>query len=310
MFLEIRNLSKKYDKKIALENINISLEKGKILCILGPSGCGKSSILKLIGGFLKADTGKIYLEDRDISNIEAAEREIATVFQSYGLFPNMNVIENVSYGLKFRYRDKKKIREIALEMIEKVGLLGYEKKSVLSLSGGEQQRVALARSLVIKPKLLLLDEPFSNLDAKLRVQMQEQVKNLQREFGISMIFVTHDQAEAFSIADEIVLMNKGQIVQIDKVMNLYNYPKNRFALEFIGKANIFEEGYLRPEMIEMVEKEGKEAVIKDIIFKGDILELILDLENIKNLKMQVLNRKQTYEIGERIYIKYEMENIE
>lgn len=310
MFLEIRNLSKKYDKKIALENINISLEKGKILCILGPSGCGKSSILKLIGGFLKADTGKIYLEDRDISNIEAAEREIATVFQSYGLFPNMNVIENVSYGLKFRYRDKKKIGEIALEMIEKVGLLGYEKKSVLSLSGGEQQRVALARSLVIKPKLLLLDEPFSNLDAKLRVQMQEQVKNLQREFGISMIFVTHDQAEAFSIADEIVLMNKGQIVQIDKVMNLYNYPKNRFALEFIGKANIFEEGYLRPEMIEMVEKEGKEAVIKDIIFKGDILELILDLENIKNLKMQVLNRKQTYEIGERIYIKYEMENIE
>lgn len=310
MFLEIRNLSKKYDKKIAVENINISLEKGKILCILGPSGCGKSSILKLIGGFLKADTGKIYLEDRDISNIEAAEREIATVFQSYGLFPNMNVIENVSYGLKFRYRDKKKIREIALEMIEKVGLLGYEKKSVLSLSGGEQQRVALARSLVIKPKLLLLDEPFSNLDAKLRVQMQEQVKNLQREFGISMIFVTHDQAEAFSIADEIVLMNKGQIVQIDKVMNLYNYPKNRFALEFIGKANIFEEGYLRPEMIEMVEKEGKEAVIKDIIFKGDILELILDLENIKNLKMQVLNRKQTYEIGERIYIKYEMENIE
>lgn len=251
MFLDIKNLSKRYDKKSAIENINIELEKGKILCILGPSGCGKSTILKSIGGFLNLDTGSIILDGKEISKLDAADREVATVFQSYALFPNMNVIENVSYGLKFRYKDKRKIRELALEMIEKVGLEGYEKKEISSLSGGEQQRVAFARSLVIRPKLLLLDEPFSNLDAKLRVQMQAQIKKLQREFDISMIFVTHDQAEAFSIADKIILMNKGNIIQVDTPIDLYNTPKDRFSLEFIGKANIYGDKYIRPEMIEI-----------------------------------------------------------
>ena len=280
MFLDIKNLSKRYDKKSAIENINIELEKGKILCILGPSGCGKSTILKSIGGFLNLDTGSIILDGKEISKLDAADREVATVFQSYALFPNMNVIENVSYGLKFRYKDKRKIRELALEMIEKVGLEGYEKKEISSLSGGEQQRVAFARSLVIRPKLLLLDEPFSNLDAKLRIQMQAQIKKLQREFDISMIFVTHDQAEAFSIADKIILMNKGNIIQVDTPIDLYNTPKDRFSLEFIGKANIYGDKYIRPEMIEIL-KDGEEAIVKNISFKGDIIDLAVDTKENK-----------------------------
>lgn len=308
MFLDIKNLSKRYDKKSAIENINIELEKGKILCILGPSGCGKSTILKSIGGFLNLDTGSIILDGKEISKLDAADREVATVFQSYALFPNMNVIENVSYGLKFRYKDKRKIRELALEMIEKVGLEGYEKKEISSLSGGEQQRVAFARSLVIRPKLLLLDEPFSNLDAKLRVQMQAQIKKLQREFDISMIFVTHDQAEAFSIADKIILMNKGNIIQVDTPIDLYNTPRDRFSLEFIGKANIYGDKYIRPEMIEIL-KDGEEAIVKNISFKGDIIDLAVDTKEVKGLKIQILNRKQNYNIGDKIYIKYEMEDL-
>jgi hypothetical protein len=308
LFLDIKNLSKRYDKKSAIENINIELEKGKILCILGPSGCGKSTILKSIGGFLNLDTGSIILDGKEISKLDATDREVATVFQSYALFPNMNVIENVSYGLKFRYKDKRKIRELALEMIEKVGLEGYEKKEISSLSGGEQQRVAFARSLVIRPKLLLLDEPFSNLDAKLRVQMQAQIKKLQREFDISMIFVTHDQAEAFSIADKIILMNKGNIIQVDTPIDLYNTPKDRFSLEFIGKANIYGDKYIRPEMIEIL-KDGEEAIVKNISFKGDIIDLVVDTKEVKGLKIQILNRKQNYNIGDKIYIKYEMEDL-
>lgn len=308
MFLDIKNLSKRYDKKSAIENINIELEKGKILCILGPSGCGKSTILKSIGGFLNLDTGSIILDGKEISKLDAADREVATVFQSYALFPNMNVIENVSYGLKFRYKDKRKIRELALEMIKKVDLEGYEKKEISSLSGGEQQRVAFARSLVIRPKLLLLDEPFSNLDAKLRVQMQAQIKKLQREFDISMIFVTHDQAEAFSIADKIILMNKGNIIQVDTPIDLYNTPKDRFSLEFIGKANIYGDKYIRPEMIEIL-KDGEEAIVKNISFKGDIIDLAVDTKEVKGLKIQILNRKQNYNIGDKIYIKYEMEDL-
>ena len=308
MFLEIKGLSKKYDKKIAVNTVDISLKEGKILCVLGPSGCGKSTILKMVGGFVKPDSGSIILDGKHITRLEAQDRQTATVFQSYGLFPNMTVLENVSYGLKFRYKDKKKIREAALDMIERVGLKSYEKKPVTNLSGGEQQRVALARSLVIKPKLLLLDEPLSNLDAKLRVQMQEEIKSLQREFKITTIFVTHDQSEAFSLADEVVLMNKGEISQTGSPESLYNEPENEFALNFIGQANIIDKKYVRPEMICFSDK-GKNALIKDIVFKGSFYELYLGTEDGLNLKMQVLNRKDEYKIGDTLRVEYKLEEI-
>lgn len=308
MFLEIKGLSKKYDKKIAVNTVDISLKEGKILCVLGPSGCGKSTILKMVGGFVKPDSGSIILDGKDITRLEAQDRQTATVFQSYGLFPNMTVLENVSYGLKFRYKDKKKIKEAALDMIERVGLKSYEKKPVTNLSGGEQQRVALARSLVIKPKLLLLDEPLSNLDAKLRVQMQEEIKSLQREFKITTIFVTHDQSEAFSLADEVVLMNKGEISQTGSPESLYNEPENEFALNFIGQANIIDKKYVRPEMICFSDK-GRNALIKDIVFKGSFYELYLGTEDGLNLKMQVLNRKDEYKIGDTLRVEYKLEEI-
>ena len=308
MFLEIKGLSKKYDKKIAVNTVDISLKEGKILCVLGPSGCGKSTILKMVGGFVKPDSGSIILDGKDITRLEAQDRQTATVFQSYGLFPNMTVLENVSYGLKFRYKDKKKIKEAALDMIERVGLKSYEKKPVTNLSGGEQQRVALARSLVIKPKLLLLDEPLSNLDAKLRVQMQEEIKSLQREFKITTIFVTHDQSEAFSLADEVVLMNKGEISQTRSPESLYNEPENEFALNFIGQANIIDKKYVRPEMICFSDK-GRNALIKDIVFKGSFYELYLGTEDGLNLKMQVLNRKDEYKIGDTLRVEYKLEEI-
>lgn len=308
MFLEIKGLSKKYDKKIVVNTVDISLKEGKILCVLGPSGCGKSTILKMVGGFVKPDSGSIILDGKDITRLEAQDRQTATVFQSYGLFPNMTVLENVSYGLKFRYKDKKKIKEAALDMIERVGLKSYEKKPVTNLSGGEQQRVALARSLVIKPKLLLLDEPLSNLDAKLRVQMQEEIKSLQREFKITTIFVTHDQSEAFSLADEVVLMNKGEISQTGSPESLYNEPENEFALNFIGQANIIDKKYVRPEMICFSDK-GRNALIKDIVFKGSFYELYLGTEDGLNLKMQVLNRKDEYKIGDTLRVEYKLEEI-
>lgn len=192
MFLEIKNITKKYGEKTAVDNVSFSLEEGRLLTLLGPSGCGKTTILRAIGGFLKLDQGSILLNGQDISPISPEERGVATVFQSYGLFPNMKVYENVAYGLKFRGIRKKEARNMAYDFLNKVHLEEEGEKYPSQLSGGQQQRVALARSLIIKPKLLLLDEPLSNLDAKLREQMREEIRQVQQEFGVTMIFVTHD----------------------------------------------------------------------------------------------------------------------
>lgn len=200
MYLRIENLRKIFEENRGIEKIDFSIEKGELISLLGPSGCGKTTLLNIIGGFLKPDNGKIYLEDRDITDIPPEKRDISTVFQSYALFPHMNVLENIKYGLKYKKLTKKEQNELALEYLKIVGLDGYEKKSIQELSGGQQQRVALARALVLYPKVLLLDEPFSNLDAKLKISMREELKELQKNLKISMIFVTHDQEEALSIS--------------------------------------------------------------------------------------------------------------
>ncbi len=307
MYLRMEKINKAYDGRPAISDIDMDLERGKLLCLLGPSGCGKSTILKAVGGFLKVDSGRIFLDDIDITQLPPEQRDVSTVFQSYGLFAHMNVIDNITYGLKFRGLNKRQRLDSAMDMMDKVGLTGYEKKSVSQLSGGEQQRVALARSLVVRPKLLLLDEPLSNLDAKLRITMREEIKRIQREFDITTVFVTHDQAEAFEIGDKIVLLNRGRIVQTATPRELYDVPEDEFALHFIGESNLLPGGYVRPERIR-ISKQGKEALIAKIVFKGDQLDLLLETED-GLLRATELNRGQDYREGDRVYIDYEKKRL-
>lgn len=268
MYLKIENISKIFEKGRGVKNISFQLEKGELVSFLGPSGCGKTTLLNIIGGFVKNDSGSIYLEDKDITEYPPEKREIVTVFQNYALFPHMNVVENVKYGLKYRGYNKEEQIKLAKEYLKIVGLEGYEKNSVGELSGGQQQRVALARALVLQPKILLLDEPFSNLDAKLKIAMREEIKELQKRLGISMIFVTHDQEEALSISDRIVVMSNGEIVQIGKPEEIYYSPKNRYVAEFIGKINFLEIGNKRPEEIKMRRNNSGDAVILNREFMG------------------------------------------
>lgn len=309
MFLEVKNISKKYEDKYAIKDVSFSLEKGKFLCLLGPSGSGKSTILHSIGGFIKHE-GEIILDGKSIKNLSPEDRDVSTVFQSFGLFPHMNVLKNVMYGLKFKEKDKsKKEKEAeAREVLRIVGLNGYEKRYPSELSGGEKQRVALARSLVVRPKILLMDEPLSALDAKLRSEMQFEIRRIQREFNITTIFVTHDQKEAFVMADEIIIINHGELVAKGAPQDIYNHPKNEFTLDFIGNKNIIKGKYVRPEKISP-DANGEEFVIKDITFNGETIEL--DIENEKNkLEMLILNDDVDYQIGDKIKVKYEMEDID
>lgn len=248
MFLEVNNISKKYGDKYAIKDVNFTLEKGKFLCLLGPSGSGKSTILHSIGGFIK-HSGEIILDGENITNYPPEERDVSTVFQSFGLFPHMTVLKNVMYGLKFKYKDKPKKERVkmATETLEIVGLGDYLSRYPDELSGGEKQRVALARSLVVKPKLLLMDEPLSSLDAKLREEMQFEIRKIQRDFNITTIFVTHDQKEAFVMADDILIINKGEIENHGAPREIYNNPNNKFTLDFIGQKNIVGDKYVRPE---------------------------------------------------------------
>lgn len=309
MFLEVKNISKKYEDKYAIKDVSFSLEKGKFLCLLGPSGSGKSTILHSIGGFIKHE-GEIILDGKSIKNLSPEDRDVSTVFQSFGLFPHMNVLKNVMYGLKFKEKDKsKKEKEAeAREVLRIVGLNGYEKRYPSELSGGEKQRVALARSLVVRPKILLMDEPLSALDAKLRSEMQFEIRRIQREFNITTIFVTHDQKEAFVMADEIIIINHGELVAKGAPQAIYNHPKNEFTLDFIGNKNIIKGKYVRPEKIRP-DANGEEFVIKDITFNGETIEL--DIENDEHkLEMLILNDDVNYQIGEKIKVKYEMEDID
>lgn len=276
MFLEIKNLTKKYGDFYAIKDINFSLEKGELLCLLGPSGCGKSTILKGIGGFIEVH-GNIILNGVDITHIPPEKRGVATVFQSLGLFPHMNVLENIKYGLKFNGTPKNKRDEMAEEMLKTLGLEGFGKRMINELSGGQRQRVALGRSMIVGPELLLLDEPLSSLDAKLQKSMRQEIRDFQKKFDITTIFVTHNQEEAFEIADKIILLNEGKIMQTGVAKEIYEHPANEFVLDFIGSSNTLDDGYARPEDITLNSGSTK-ARIKNIIFKGSFTEVILDTQ--------------------------------
>lgn len=308
MYLEIKNLSKKYGDSYAVKDISFGLEEGKFLCLLGPSGSGKSTILHSIGGFLD-HKGEIIIDGEGISHKSPEERDVATVFQSYAIFPHMNVLENVMYGLKFKAKglSKREKRERALEVIEKVGLKGFERRYESELSGGQKQRVALARSLVVKPKLLLMDEPLSALDYNLRNKMQEEIKRIQKDFKITTIFVTHDRNEAFAMADEIIILKEGRLIEKASPEDVYNQPKDDFTLNFMGKANMVGGGFVRPEKIREDDK-GEEFTIKDLRFEGDRIRIFLKRDN-KELEMIKLNDGKKYKIGEKIKVTYRIEEI-
>ena len=305
--IEFRNIVKSFDGQVVLKGINLNIYENEFVTLLGPSGCGKTTLLRILGGFLDADEGSVMFDGEEISHTPAYKRELNTVFQKYALFPHLNVYDNIAFGLKIKKMSKDIIDQKVMKMLKLIGLEGYEKKNVTLLSGGQQQRVAIARALVNEPKVLLLDEPLAALDLKLRKEMQYELKRIQQEVGITFIFVTHDQEEALTMSDKIVVMRGGEILQVGSPEDIYNEPANRYVANFIGESNIlpgimledykvrFDDidfdcvdfGYrpnepvdvvIRPEDIDIVEVEkGKmTGEVLSVLFKGVHYEIMVE----------------------------------
>lgn len=325
--IELKNISKNFEDQQVLKGIDLNIYENEFLTLLGPSGCGKTTLLRIIGGFEELSNGQLIFDGKDISKVPPYKREVNTVFQKYALFPFLNVADNIAFGLNLKKMDKDVIEKKVSKMLELVGLKGFEKRDVTLLSGGQQQRVAIARALVNEPKVLLLDEPLGALDAKLRKDMQTELKKIQKEVGITFIFVTHDQEEALSMSDTIVVLNDGVIQQIGTPMDIYNEPQNRFVAEFIGESNIIEgnmikdclvnfdgidwecvdkgfkdnediEVVLRPEDMDVVEPEaGKvSGIIISKVFMGVHYEYLVETKN-RNYKVHTT---ENYEIGKKV----------
>ena len=295
--LKLININKKYGDVSALSSINFEVNDGEFFSLLGPSGSGKTTCLKVIAGFEIPDTGEINLFNKDVSSIPPFNRDVNTVFQDYALFPHMNVRDNIAYSLKIKKIPKNDQERLIEEILSIVKLHGYEKRKPSELSGGQRQRVALARSLINKPKVLLLDEPLGALDLKLREQMQIELKNLQRQFQITFIYVTHDQQEAMSMSDRIAIFNEGRVEQIDTPNNIYNKPKTAFVADFIGTTSIiskqdslkyfnYENSFsLRPEFISIDSSENHdfniEAQISDVQYQGSFYKILFKVASLE-----------------------------
>ena len=279
--IELKNLSKNFGDNQVLKGIDLNIYENEFLTLLGPSGCGKTTILRIIAGFEEPSHGQVMFNGEDIAKVPAYKREVNTVFQKYALFPFLNVHDNVAFGLNLKKKDKKEIDEKVTKMLALVGLAGFGNRDITSLSGGQQQRVAIARALVNEPKVLLLDEPLAALDAKLRKGMQAELKKIQKEVGITFIFVTHDQEEALSISDTIVVMNDGIIQQIGTPMDIYNEPQNRFVANFIGESNIIE-GVMPKDCLvvfddvqwECVDKGFKENENIEVVLRPEDMQVV------------------------------------
>ena len=312
MIIDLKNISVSFDGQPILKDLNLYIRDGEFITLLGPSGCGKTTTLRIIAGFLEPDSGEVIFEGKAINGVPAYKRQVNTIFQRYALFPHLNVYENIAFGLKQQKKSKQEIRSTVEEMLALVNLKGFEKRNINSLSGGQQQRVAIARALAVKPRVLLLDEPLGALDLKLRKDMQVELKNIQKRLGITFIYVTHDQEEALSMSDTIVVMNAGEIQQIGTPTDIYNEPKNAFVADFIGESNIVDgimhsdfsvefqgikfqcvdKGFgkdepvdvvVRPEDVDIVApEEGMlKGVVTSVTFKGVHYEIIVDIDGFK-----------------------------
>ena len=246
--IELKNIFVSFGEEKVLDGLNLDIRDKEFITLLGPSGCGKTTTLRIIAGFLDADQGNVIFEDKKINGVPSYKRQVNTIFQRYALFPHLNVYENVAFGLRVKKLKENEIKDIVTEMLHLVNLDGFEKRSISTLSGGQQQRVAIARAIANKPKVLLLDEPLAALDLKLRKDMQKELRRIQRQLGITFVFVTHDQEEALTMSDRVVVMNKGKIQQIGTPQDIYNEPQNAFVADFIGESNILD-GVMRDDFV-------------------------------------------------------------
>ncbi|OPJ59190.1 spermidine/putrescine import ATP-binding protein PotA [Clostridium oryzae] len=325
--IQLRNVTKKYDENVVLKNLNLTVRRNEFITLLGPSGCGKTTTLNIIAGFEDVDDGEVIFEENNINTLPPYKRQINTVFQKYALFTHMNIYENIAFGLRIKKVNEKTIKDKVNKMLKLVDLEGFEKRWPDSLSGGQQQRIAIARALVNEPKVLLLDEPLGALDLKLRKEMQLELKKIQQKLGITFVFVTHDQEEALTMSDTIVVMNKGIIQQIGTPEDVYNEPKNRFVARFIGESNIvngimlsdynvaFEgiefkcvdkdfdtneavEVVIRPEdiKIEAPNSSKLSGIVTSVVFKGVHYEIEVE---VKGRKWLIHNTKHV-QVGENI----------
>ena len=334
--IELKDITVSFDGEVILDRLNLSIQDGAFVTFLGRSGCGKTTTLRIIAGFLQPDEGDVFFDGQRINDVPPYRRNVNTIFQRYALFPHLNVFENVAFGLRVKNAPKEEVTEKVKEMLKLVNLEGYEKRKVTNLSGGQQQRVAIARALINRPSVLLLDEPLSALDAKLRKDMQVELRRIQRETGITFIFVTHDQEEALSMSDVIVVMNDGKIQQIGSPVDIYNEPKNAFVADFIGESNIIDgimnrddtvtfaghtftcvdEGFahnepvdvvIRPEDVDVVPvSDGMiTGEITQATFKGDYYELIVEVKGFK----WMVQTTDAYEEGQIIGIALDPDSI-
>lgn len=304
--IRFENVTKQFDNDPpVLDNVSFEIEKGKFYTLLGPSGCGKTTILRLIAGFLEASEGQIYLGDKVINQIPANKRPVNTVFQDYALFPHLNVHENVAFGLRIKKLKKEAIDKKVQEALRFVNLKGYEKREISEMSGGQRQRVAIARAIVNEPEVILLDEPLSALDLKLRTEMQYELRDLQKRLGITFIFVTHDQEEALAMSDEIFVLNKGEIQQSGTPIDIYDEPINKFVADFIGESNIVNGKMIQDFEVEFVERRFE--CVDQGFRPNEVVEVVirpedLEITSAEKGKLQVtvdwmLFRGVHYEVG-------------
>ena len=302
--IDLKNISKEYDGVTVLENINLYIRRKEFVTLLGPSGCGKTTTLRIIGGFETPSSGEVLFEGRDIAHLPPYKRKVNTVFQKYALFPHLNVFDNIAFGLKLRKVPKDEIKRKVEYMLELVNLKGYGKRHVEALSGGQQQRVAIARSLVNEPEVLLLDEPLGALDLKLRKDMQLELKSMQQRLGITFIYVTHDQEEALTMSDTIVVMKDGTIQQIGDPKTIYDEPANAFVADFIGESNILRGTMIKDELVEFAGATfpcvdsgfGENAPVDVVIRPEDIMLVGEDVGQIVGTVKSVLFKGVHYEM--------------